>query len=74
MTKKCRIVKVTRVDGSEYYQIQRRIWFFGWKYIDADWFRISGPTSNTKEDGDLELMRKRLCYFDGTKEKIEVIE
>lgn len=67
---KVRIVKRTHPDGTVDYQIQQKHFLFRWWWVPAwvnsgdTWVRDTFPT--------MEQAEANLCYFDGTKTKIEV--
>ena len=63
---KTRIVKITRENGSFEYQIQQKFLFW---WIDA----IYGSSSQTTFL-NLDQAKNYLCYFDGSKSKVEVMK
>jgi len=71
MAKKVRIVKKTYPDGSINYVIQQKHFLFFWWWVDA-W--MNDDVSTTDSFKTLEEAQNNLCYFDGTKTKIEVIQ
>ena len=70
--KKTRIVMKTFPGGRICYTIQQHF-LFRWMWVDA-W--INSPFGAACQDTfyTLEEAKRNLCYFDGTKTKIEVVE
>ncbi len=69
--KKVRIVKRTNVDGVITYIIQQKHFIFRWLWVDA-W--INNLVDINCEYSSLEEAKCHLCYFNGSKAVIEVIE
>lgn len=67
---KCRIVKRTLVDGRIKYVIQQRHFLFRWWWVDA-WINY-GPDCEDSFNTLAEAQEK-LCYFDDTKIKNEIV-
>lgn len=69
---KTRIVKRTSVDGSNVtYVIQQKHFIFRWWWVDAwvnSWDMGTNDTFYTYEDAV-----NHLCFFDGSREKVEVV-
>ena len=61
--KKYRLVrKVNNMCTPAYvsYEIEKRIWFFGWRWITNDLFVTGRSTANTEEEG-----RRLLAIYNG---------
>ena len=69
--KKVRIIKVTDVDGRVEYTIQQKHFLFKWKWVNA--WANSQFFSYDDSYPTLEEAKKHLCYFNGSKSKIEVV-
>jgi len=61
---KLRIVKKTRPNQTVTYRIQQRHWLFRW------WWEDVGDNRHSS----LKQAQAELCNFDGTREKIEVVD
>ena len=70
---KTRIVKKTYPDGIVMYTIQQKHFLFRWLWVDA-WINSSAGAVCLDSFLTLEEAKRNLCYFDGTKTKIEVVE
>ena len=70
---KARIVKKTFPDGRITYTIQQKHFLFRWLWVDA-WINSSAGAACLDSFSTLEEAKRNLCYFDGTKTKIEVVE
>jgi hypothetical protein len=68
--KNTRIIKRTMPDGRIEFTIQQRHSIFFWWWVDA-W--VNKDVSTTDTFSSLEEAQKKLCYFDGTKIKQEII-
>ena len=69
---KVRIIKRTMVDGRVEYTIQQRHFLFWWWWVDA-WMNSSAGASCQDSWNTLAEAEKNLCYFDGSKSKIEIL-
>lgn len=69
---KARIVEITRPDGQVVYQIQQRHWLFRWIWVGVGCNVWDIHVQDTFFH--LELAKKQLCWYDGTKNKVKVIE
>ena len=70
---KARIVKKTFPDGKITYTIQQKHFLLRWWWVDA-WQNSFSAAGCQDSFSTLEEAKQNLCYFDGTKTKIEVIE
>lgn len=68
---KARIVRITNPDKTICYQIQQRHFLFRWRWAPA---RVNIDVSVTDTFQTLEEAAANLCYFDGTKPKVEVVK
>lgn len=69
---KCRIVKIT-FNGEVRYQIQQRDNIFVWWWVSASTNCVGGEYMEDTFD-TLEQAEAKVIYYDGTKEKIEVVK
>lgn len=69
---KCRIVKKTYLDGRISFVIQQKHFLFRWLWVDA-WINSSSGAACRDYFPTLEEAERNLCYFDGSKTKIEVV-
>lgn len=70
---KIRIIKRTHVDGKIKYVIQKKYTFFKWSWwVDASFFSVREYCED--EFDSFEVAEANLCYFDGSKNKDEVVK
>ena len=70
---RCRIIKRTECDGTIRYVIQQKHFLFWWVWVST-WVYSSYGARRENYFDSLDEAKYNLCYFDGTKAVVEVIE
>jgi len=67
---KTRIIKRIKVNGCVEFAIQQKHYLLRWMWVDASYNKFIWEQDSFKT---YEQAKKALCYFDGSKPKVEVV-